>query len=162
MEHNQTGLKDGSERKSIFRFLAALAALNLVWEIGQLPFYTLWNDGNWQEIGYAVAHCTVGDVLIGLACAIAVLALTGWCWPLPGRQSARFLGIFFAFGVTYTIFSEWLNTTVRMNWAYSDLMPVIPLLGTGVTPLLQWIAVPSIAFWLCSTLTAMPNTSPKH
>ena len=161
MDHNQTGLKDRRERKSIFRFLTALAVLNLVWEIGQLPFYTLWNDGNWQEIGYAVAHCTAGDVLIGFACAIAALALSGWCWPLPGRQSARFLGIFVAFGVTYTIFSEWLNTTVRMNWAYSDLMPVLPLLGTGVAPLLQWIVVPTLAFWLSSPSAEMPYSLPK-
>ena len=132
--------------KSIFRFLAALAGLNLVWEIAQLPFYTLWSNGNWQEIGYAVAHWIAGDILIALACAIAVLSFSSWRWPMPGRQSARFLGIFVANGVTYTIFSEWLNTTVRMSWTYSHLMPVLPLLDTGVAPLLQWIIVPALTF----------------
>ena len=131
--------------KSIFRFLAALAGFNSVW-----------------EIGYAVAHCTAGDVLIGLACAIAMLALTGWSWPLPGRLSARLLGIFVAFAVTYTILSKWLNTPVRLIWAYLDLMPVLPLFGTCVAPLLQWIVAPALAFWLCSAATVVPYRWAKH
>ncbi len=150
MEHGQTGVRDGRKLKYIFRFLAVLAGLNLLWEIGQLPFYTLWHDGSWQKIGYAVAHCTAGDVLIALACAIVALAFTRWHWPMLGRQSALFLVSFITLSVAYTIFSEWFNTTVRMSWAYSDLMPVLPLLGTGVAPLLQWIAVPILAFWLSS------------
>ena len=155
----QTSVGSRLKLRSLFRFLAVVGGLNLIWEIGQLPFYTLWHDGSWQEIGYAVAHCTAGDVLIALACAIAVLAFTGWRRPMHGRQSALFLGNFIAFGVAYTIFSEWLNTTVRLSWAYSDLMPVLPLLGTGITPLAQWIAVPILAFWLCSPGTGMPKTS---
>ena len=150
MTQIQTSLGRRLKLRSLFRFLAAIAGLNLVWEIGQLPFYTLWHNGTWQEIGYAVAHCTAGDVLIALACATAALAITRWHWPMPGRQSTLFLLCFIALSVAYTIFSEWLNTTVRMSWAYSDLMPVLPLLGTGITPLLQWIAVPILAFWLSS------------
>ncbi len=162
MEHSQTGGRERRKLKFIFRFLAALAGLNLVWEIGQLPFYTLWNDANWQEIGFAVVHCTVGDVLIALACALAALAFTNWRWPMPGQQTAIFLGSFVALSVAYTIFSEWLNTVVRKSWSYSDLMPIVPPLGTGVAPLLQWIAVPTLAFWLCSIVTAMHNRSAKH
>ena len=50
-------------------------------------------------------------------------------------------------GVTYTIYSEWLNTTVRQSWAYSEWMPVLPVTGTGLSPLLQWIVVPTLALW---------------
>lgn len=45
-------------------------------------------------------------------------------------------------GMAYTIFSEWLNLVVRLSWAYSSLMPVVPWLGTGVSPLLQWAVLP--------------------
>ena len=149
MEHRQTGVRDRRKLKYMFRFLAVLSVLSLVWEIAQLPLYTLWQHANWYETFYAVAHCTAGDVLIALACAIAALAITRGQWPTPGRQSTHFLLCFISLSVAYTIFSEWLNTAVRMSWAYSDLMPVLPLLGTGVAPLLQWIAVPILAFWLC-------------
>lgn len=50
-------------------------------------------------------------------------------------------------GLAYTIFSEWLNTEVRGSWTYSDLMPRLPVNGTGLSPLAQWIVIPLAAFW---------------
>ena len=49
-------------------------------------------------------------------------------------------------GAAYTIFSERLNVQVRRSWAYTAAMPVLPGLGTGLAPLLQWLVVPSLAF----------------
>ena len=49
-------------------------------------------------------------------------------------------------GAAYTVFSEWLNINIRRSWSYTDAMPVLPLLGTGLTPLLQWVVVPGLAF----------------
>ena len=37
---------------------------------------------------------------------------------------------------------------VRRNWSYSDLMPVIPSLGIGLSPVLQWVVIPALALWL--------------
>ena len=48
-------------------------------------------------------------------------------------------------GVAYTIFSEWLNIVVRQSWAYSEAMPVVPLIGVGLSPLLQWLVIPGVA-----------------
>jgi hypothetical protein len=48
-------------------------------------------------------------------------------------------------GAGYTIFSEWLNVAVRRSWSYTAAMPVVPFLGTGLTPLLQWLIVLSMA-----------------
>jgi len=50
-----------------------------------------------------------------------------------------------ASGVAYTGFSEWQNATVRQSWSYSHLMPVIPPLGVGLSPMLQWVVIPSLA-----------------
>ena len=47
-------------------------------------------------------------------------------------------------GLIYTIFSEWLNTEIRGSWAYAEIMPVVPVIGAGLSPLLQWIIVPSL------------------
>jgi hypothetical protein len=49
-------------------------------------------------------------------------------------------------GAGDTILSEWLNVEIRRTWAYAPAMPIVPWLGTGVAPLLQWLAVPSLAF----------------
>jgi hypothetical protein len=40
-----------------------------------------------------------------------------------------------AAGVAYTIFNEWLNTQVRANLAYTELVPTLPVTGTGLSPL---------------------------
>ena len=48
-------------------------------------------------------------------------------------------------GITYTVFSEWLNVEVRRSWSYSPAMPVLPWLGAGLSPILQWLVVPGVA-----------------
>jgi hypothetical protein len=46
-------------------------------------------------------------------------------------------------GAAYTVFSEWLNVEVLRTWSYTALMPRVPLLGTGLSPLVQWVVVPT-------------------
>ena len=48
-------------------------------------------------------------------------------------------------GAGYTIFSEWLNVEIRRSWSYTAAMPVVPFIGTGLTPLLQWLIVTTLA-----------------
>jgi hypothetical protein len=92
-------------------------------------------------------HCTIGDAMIGGLSLLAALALFAHAaWPSAGV--VRVYAGSLAFGVVYTIFSEWLNTSVRGSWTYSDLMPVVPGIGTGLAPLLQWFVVPTLAQWI--------------
>jgi len=59
-------------------YLSIIAITNLIWEISQLPFYSLWTNGSIGEIVFAVVHCTAGDVLIAVsALAIATTVLSG-------------------------------------------------------------------------------------
>lgn len=128
-------------------YLAVTVAGHLVWEALQLPLYTIWRTGTAQELGFAVAHCTGGDVLIALTCLMGALVLAGRGeWPLEAFGRVAVLAILL--GVAYTGFSEWLNVVVRQSWAYSEHMPVSPLLGfkIGLSPLLQWVVVPATAF----------------
>lgn len=131
-----------------FRFFATLGLLSLIWESAQIPFYTIWQDGTWGEIAFAVVHCTAGDVLISVFSATCAALLTVKWWPGDARTRLIFTGYFIGFGVSYTFFSEWLNVAVRKSWAYSPLMPVIPPLDTGLLPVLQWVVVPMLASWL--------------
>ena len=48
-------------------------------------------------------------------------ASQGW-WVMP---------LVILFGVACTIYSEWMNTTIRASWSYGPLMPVVPWIGTG-------------------------------
>ena len=138
-----------AKRGVFLRFGAVMAAGNLIWEFAHVPLYTLWQSGTWAEIIYAVIHCTIGDLMIAATCLAAALALFGrHNWPARAYLKVALTTMILALG--YTLFSEWLNTEVRMSWAYGPLMPRLPPFGTGLTPVLQWILVPALAFWLAS------------
>ncbi len=123
------------------RYLVASFVFHLVWEVVQLPLYTIWSAPIAKQ-AFAVVHCSVGDVMIAGLGLLVVLAFAGMSdWPRSGsRQVWIFLLII---GVGYTLYSEWLNVSVRLSWAYAPLMPTLPFLGTGLSPLLQWLVVPT-------------------
>ncbi len=116
--------------------------MNLVWEFAQMPLYTIWATGSTGEIIYAGLHCTAGDAMIGAAALLGALLLAApGRWPREGRSPVLIVAV--AIGLAYTVFSEWLNVEIRSAWAYSEAMPVVPLLGTGLTPVIQWLTLPA-------------------
>lgn len=131
------------------RYLPLLAALNLAWEIAQLPLYTLWREATPGYLAFAVAHCTLGDVLIGAAALAIALVATRTAAPESWRWRTVVL-VATAIGVAYTIASEWMNTSLRASWQYSTLMPTVQFgaLRIGVSPLLQWLVLPPLALSL--------------
>jgi len=44
---------------AIRRYMVAMTAGNLVWEVAQLPLYTVWRRGTLSDIAAAVFHCLV-------------------------------------------------------------------------------------------------------
>lgn len=130
------------------RYLGFVLVANLVWEMLHLPLYTLWHEGSLAEQAFAVVHCTGGDLLISLSALTAALILVGsndW----PGQRFNRVVIVATVIGVSYTVYSERLNTLVRESWAYSELMPVIPVYDfeVGLSPIAQWLIIPPLAFW---------------
>jgi len=137
-------------------YLAVAAVAKIAWEIVQLPLYTIWTTGTAREMAFSVLQCTGGDVLIALSALTLALIVVGTkSWPAENHQ--RVLLITLSLGIGYTIFSEWLNIVARSSWAYSSLMPAIPVFKTGLSPLLQWIGVP-----LLSLTAAKIGGAEKH
>lgn len=128
-------------------YLASIAVGNLVWEFAQLPLYTIWSAGSTGDIVFAAVHCTGGDILIAAASLVLALLLWGAGWPITRRAYRQVAALTVAFGLAYAVFSEWLNVVVRKSWAYSELMPIVPIVDAGLSPLLQWIVLPLAAFW---------------
>ncbi len=125
------------------RYFGLVLLANLAWEVAHLPLYTAWSTETPAFLAFAVAHCTLGDLLIAAAAlALSLLVVARERWPAEGY--ARVAVTATVLGVVYTAFSEWLNLVVRQSWAYSPLMPVIG--GIGLTPLLQWLVIPPLAF----------------
>lgn len=134
------------------RYLPLFAGFSLAWEVAQLPLYTLWREAPVSWIAFSVVHCTVGDVLIGVSALALALILTQAAEPARWRW-ARIAILTTILGVTYTVFSEWMNAGLLGNWEYSDWMPVLTLGGVsiGLSPLLQWILLAPLALRFART-----------
>jgi hypothetical protein len=125
----------------IWQWTLLALGLHLAWEIGQLPFYMLWEEREIWRIALYVIHCVLGDTMIATLTYL-VVALT-WRqvnWP---RQRFWMGGMMLiAMGMGYAVFSEWYNVYRIGSWAYSEAMPLI--YGIGITPLMQWLVVPGV------------------
>ena len=129
---------------AIRRYTALALAGHLVWEVAHLPFYTLWLEAEDSELAFAVVHCTVGDVFIALCSLVGALVVAGGSgWPSDRFVPVAWVTVFS--GIAYTVYSEWLNVTVRGEWAYAESMPTVPPFDTGLTPVLQWVLIPALA-----------------
>lgn len=142
--------RDAATRALIVRrYLPWIFVLNLVWEIAQLPLYTIWREASPGYIAFAVAHCTAGDLLIAVA-SLAIALIVTRAGPLARWHWREIAAIATATGVGYTFFSEWTNISVSQSWQYSELMPTLELGGVviGLSPLAQWLLLPPLGLYL--------------
>lgn len=125
----------------IFAFL-----LNYPWEFLQVPFFAgMAAAPHWP----AVLFCTraaAGDAAIAVAAYWIVAAMVrrrAWVTTPNMRHVVGFV----AAGLVITTIVERLATEVWNRWEYAAIMPTLPVLGTGVVPLLQWIVLPPLVVW---------------
>lgn len=126
---------------AVFSFL-----LSFLWEIQQMPFYRISPDLFYADITRECTLATIGDVGITLTAFWTVAALSksrqwfrrprSWQW-----------SVFIAVGIVITIIFEALATGPLNRWQYADAMPILPLLGTGLVPLLMWLLMPPLTLW---------------
>lgn len=121
--------------------------VNLVWEMLQMPLFTYPATVTWWQASLECVQAAAGDALMLLVSFWLVALL--WRdrrWIL--QPSAGALSLFLIPGLVMTVVFEALATGVWGRWAYADTMPVLPVTGTGVVPLLQWVLLPLLIVWL--------------
>ena len=122
--------------------------LNFPWEILQATLFVGMADGLFIDAIKGCAQGTVGDAVIMLLSYWTVSGIArskDWIFT-PSRKQ---LSLFVAIGVLITATIEWLATHGYwvQSWKYSPAMPVVPGIGIGISPLLQWIVLPLVAVW---------------
>lgn len=125
--------------KRLLHWAVLAFVLHGLWEAAQLPLYTLWEDSDRRRVLSYLLHCIAGDILIATALFLFVAALfRDSAWPVhrPWRGGVMMV----ATGLSYTVFSEWYNVYQLRAWSYAAPMPLV--MGIGLAPLMQWIAVP--------------------
>lgn len=129
------------------RLLGLGLPLELLWEIAQYPLYDVWHQNGWGYILYALVHCTLGDLVILLLAHAIVAGIARDRFWFRTRPVAG--GVLFTLlGAVYTAYSEINNVWIKGTWGYTELMPLVPVLGVGGMPLLQWLLIPPVLVWL--------------
>lgn len=112
-----------------------------------MPLYEVWQTGTPLEIAYNGLHCTIGDLMIAAASLVLPVLLIGR-EPWPSNRGPAILLTTLTLGIAYTVFTEWRNIFMSQTWAYSNLMPLLPGSGIGLSPLFQWLLIPPLGSWI--------------
>lgn len=152
----ETGLPHGLAPE--LRLVCLALPMELLWEIAQFPLYTVWHQNDWGYILYGLAHCTLGDIMI--------LLVLYWLIALVRRDrhwiDYRSLGagaVFTLGGLAYTVYSETVNVRLQATWGYTELMPIVPGIGIGGMPFLQWLLIPPILLLAMRHVRFLPGRS---
>ncbi|MGC9313097.1 MAG: hypothetical protein ACP5IA_10435 [Sediminispirochaetaceae bacterium] len=133
------------KQRGVIRFVLILfavsAGINYIWEMLQMPLYEdmpFGAPGSW----ILCFRASIGDGFIILfiwALGSAVFRSPTWFKPLTWRGTALLLlsGLFIAAGIE-------LHALAAGRWAYSALMPLLPVLRVGLSPVLQLLFLPFI------------------
>lgn len=138
--------------KTPFQFFLAVTGtafiLNLIWEIGQMPWYVS-NSSLWQHLPLCVL-AAIGDVVIILCLYGFVSLIQKDVWWLK-QLTAYNIAILIITGGLVAIGLEQLALATN-QWQYTPTMPLLPLLGVGLLPLLQMILLPTVSILIVWSL----------
>jgi hypothetical protein len=154
--------KKAPDRRVFKRFvgfaLVLAFALNFIWELSHCPLY--------EGCGYDPLHvgflalASLVDAIIAalLYLGLALVYKDGlWVRQLTGRR-AFWLVIIGGTGATLT---EVVHLAAG-SWVYTDRMPLIPGLGVGLSPVLQFAVLPLLIYSLSFYLTAPRSMLAAH
>ena len=121
--------------------------LHFVWEFIQVPTYAgMAEMPHWNGVKLCLS-ATIGDVGFALtAFWVTSVFARSRRWILDPYPFA--MAVFVAVGAALTVGFEYYYTEIALRWTYSELMPLVPLLGTRISPLVQWIVIPPVVVWL--------------
>lgn len=121
--------------------------VHFAWEMLQVPWFTGMVEASHGAVVWLCTKATGGDVFILLVAfwlGSSVVGRRGWL--AHGSRAAATVVV--VTGLAITVGFEYLAIGVLGRWSYDDAMPVLPVVGTGLLPLLQWLLLPPLILWL--------------
>lgn len=120
--------------------------LNFVWEFLQIPFYQNMPQATHWDGVILCSKAAFGDVIIVL--------IGFWLAAISARTRQWFFdracgpfAIYVLTGVVITLAIEHVAIRSDWGWRYAATMPLIPVIGAGLTPVLQWLVLPPLTLW---------------
>jgi hypothetical protein len=112
--------------------------LHWLWEMAQMIAYADMAGRAWTSTTWRCLRASVGDV----ALTIAAVYLSVWV----ARRPPWVYVVAAAVGSVIGLVVEWTGLSVGA-WAYNERMPIVPVLGVGVWPLLQLTVLVPVTMW---------------
>ena len=129
-----------------FGIVAFSFLLHFVWEFVQVPTYAGMAEMQHWEGTKLCMSATFGDVgfaLVAFWLTSAAARSRQWLSAPKSWQVALFVTV----GIALTVGFEFYYTQISLRWTYSELMPLVPPFGTGLSPLVQWLVIPPLVLW---------------
>ncbi len=126
------------------KFMLVAFLFSLIYELAHSPLYIFVDAPTISRKLYYIVHCSFRDLapfLIGYH--ITALVLKKWLW-LYEKFTWRNVALFTFFAFVYTVLAELYHVHVLGSWEFKDAMPMVSLLGIGLTPFVQNLILPPI------------------
>ena len=134
-------------KKLVLTITVIALLLNLIWELVQMPLY----KGSSYSIKQT-AFCTlasVADALMVLLLYFSVALI--FRNPLLIQHLKWQIAIVILIGGTGAVLAEMRHLS-EGSWVYADLMPIIPIVNVGISPVLQFMVLPLLIYFLSNLL----------
>lgn len=134
-----------------FNVMLFALLLNYPWEFIQVPLFAGMAEAAHWEAVKVCSRAALGDAVIVLVAYWGVAALgRGRPWiESPGWRDVALLSLI-GVGITVVIEGLALHGGWLASWRYSAAMPIIPGLGIGLSPVLQWVVLPPLVVALAT------------
>lgn len=140
---NKTSQKTAFQRLSLL-ILTFSILLNFIWEMAQMPLYKGMSF-NTQDTLFCFLAAIADTVMVLLIYFGFALLLKNALW--IQNLSAKKVVIVMLIGGIGAVLAEIRHTT-EGNWAYANSMPIVPLVNAGLSPVLQFLMLPSLIYYM--------------
>lgn len=130
--------------------------LNLVWESLHAPLFVFKEQSSWNALTACLLFCAgVDAVMMVFVYWVVALIRLDRSWFLRGKSVNKV--VFALTALTLAITSEYTAVHYRSLWQDPERMPLIPVAGIDITPILQWLILPTIILLLLVRFEVLPN-----
>lgn len=135
----------GSALAPVIRLGLYALGVNFVWEMLQAPLFVgMLEMPRWDATALCLQAAAGDAVMIVIAFVVVALGTQDRTWMLRPRPAR--LWAFALLAALQGLALEWLSLRLQ-RWSYGPAMPVEPLFGLGLTPILQWLILPLALLW---------------
>ena len=119
--------------------------VSFVWEMLQAPLFVgMLEMPRWSATALCLQAAAGDAVMIVIAFAVVTIGVRDRTWMLRPRFGP--LGAFAFLAAAQGLALEWVSLRLE-RWTYGPAMPVEPIFGLGLTPILQWLILPLAVLW---------------